>query len=181
MPLAIPWIVGGLLGLGALAQVVLGVKHGRENPLGQLNKGPQKKEDDKKKAKGGPAKQAGPAAAGAAVGYASKGLFGIGKSGFWIISILVALFLGVVFWFVRRKKSPAESDDVEFYAGALGIPVEEARKMSRAYLAGCLSAKRREDKLTINGEKVLGLKPTSVTATFGKNSFGGYEWSRRSY
>lgn len=92
-----------------------------------------------------------------------------GQSKFiWLWLSLLAAVAGLIIWFLFRK--PVEKSDTDFYAGALGIPIEEARKMTKAYLAGQWAAKKRNEVLA-RPDEVMGLKPTSVTATFGKRKF----------
>lgn len=85
------------------------------------------------------------------------------------------LSLVTIWWLLRGKKQP---DDVDFYAGALDIPIDEAKKMTREYLAGKYAAKKREEKYG-TPDKILGLQPTSIQATYGKKNFefgGGRSW-----
>lgn len=88
----------------------------------------------------------------------------------WLWVSLGLLVAGGLTWWFLRKPAPKGEGDTDFYAGALGIPIDEARKMTKAYLAGQWAAKKRNEGLTKPGD-VLGLKPTSVTATFGKKNF----------
>lgn len=154
MVMVIPVVAGGLLGIAALAQLFTAA---RQKPVGSTVT-PGAKKDEKKKTPGKP--QIAAAAAAGAYG-AGKGLSLIAKV-LWTIG---AMIMALLLWLLFKPKKQVE--DVDFYAGALDIPLEDAKKMSRAYLAGKLSAKRKEEKYG-SPDKILGLQPTSIQATYGK-------------
>ena len=163
MVMVIPVVAGGLLGIAALAQMWTAA---RQKPVGSTVQNGKK--DEKKKTPGKPQM----AAAGAAAIAGAKGIGLLAK----LMWGLGALVLGLIIWLIMR---PAKrNDDVDFYAGALDIPIDEAKKMTREYLAGKYAAKKREEKYG-TPDKILGLQPTSIQATYGKKNFefgGGRSW-----
>ena len=164
MVMVIPVVAGGLLGIAALAQMWSAAK---QKPVGSTVQNGKK--DEKKKTPGKPQM----AAAGAAAIAGAKGIGLFAK----ILWGLGAVLVGLIIWLIMR---PAKSnDDVDFYAGALDIPIDEAKKMTREYLAGKYAAKKREEKYG-TPDKILGLQPTSIQATYGKKNFdfpqGGRQW-----
>jgi len=103
-------------------------------------------------------------------GGSGSGSSGSGSVIGWVIGLLVPV-VGVVMFFILRKPAK-QAEDVDFYAGALGIDPTEAKKCTKNYLAGKLSAQRRNEKWANNPE-VAGLRAKGITMQFGSAWQGG--------